>query len=1114
MKRFLIYIVLSPLITINAFSQRVEYKGIFSPLQSLVNPAEKPYREDICLNGSWQFQPVELPANFREGHDAAPELPPMQDGKWDTTPIRIPSPWNVNSFADMNGLGGDFRTYPSYPKSWENIKMGWLKREVDIPANWKDKRVLIHFEAVAGDAQLLVNGKPAGHHFGIFLPFDVDITPYVKPGQQNEIALGVRKASLFDKQGPYGRRTYQAGSFWGQHIAGIWQDVFLEALSKDYISDVYIQPKVSADKLTTEVTFKNTSDKAEVVTLDANVYKWIPNSGRGLDDIATPSTQLANESSLQMQAVKVKLAPHTEQKISLTADVKGSLKTWSPESPNLYGLIVRANVNGKEIDWKYTRFGWREVTFDGNKVLLNGKRVVFHGDSWHFLGIPQMTRRYAAAWFTAMHAANLNSVRLHAEPYPSFYIDVADEMGIFVLDESAIWASDGGPKLDDPDFWHDTKHHIQELVMRDRNHPAVFGWSVSNEVWPIVTSVFRDPPGMRDTLIRYYGIWRDIVKATDPSRPWISADGEDDGHGVFPDYVIHYGGPEAYDRGKATGKPWGVGEAGNAYYGTPEQVAETNGDRAYESFLGRMEGVAQDSYKILMQQREKDATYNSVFNLVWYGLKPLPLGLHDLTKAPKLNDGVYFSSYTEGQPGVQPERLGPYCTTLNPGYDPALPVYEPWPLFYAIKDASAAVIIDPDKWKPVKPQVFKADPMPIVKSIKTLGGVGSTLATELSQTGVPSKLSKEKVPDILFIDGAYPPATDIKALIDKVYAKGGTVMVWGVSDTTINALNKLLPASLEITNRKSSDLLPVNKDALISGISNADMYFSELRPSEIITHGLAGQLVDQSKVLLEANHTDWTRWNSQPEYAKTSAVVRSEHEAVPSGVALIKSRQGKGVLIVTTLPASSRQQKAEKLIRQLLTNAGIPLESGNNMGKPLWKDGTIARALYLGNFAAASFDEAVHKNFFDPAAGDKITPGATVEGRSWKLKENENGTLELNGAKRANGSKNNVSYLSFWVSSPRSLEDLLLYPNLPAVNLKINTTTAVQVFLNGKTVLNSSDTSKTSKQLSTEALKLRQGWNHFLIKLIQTRGKAEFSGHFTCNQPEFLDELSSALEKP
>ena len=69
------------------------------------------------------------------------------------------------------------------------------------------------------------------------------------------------------------------------------------------------------------------------------------------------------------------------------------------------------------------------------------------------MGIPQMTRRYPWAWYTALRDANCNAVRLHAQPFPSFYLDVADEMGILVLDESAMWASDGGQKLGSEEFW-------------------------------------------------------------------------------------------------------------------------------------------------------------------------------------------------------------------------------------------------------------------------------------------------------------------------------------------------------------------------------------------------------------------------------------------------------------------------------------------------------------------------------------------------------------------------------------------------------------------------------------------------------------------------------------
>lgn len=1113
MKRSLLFTFSLTALSLFASAQRLEYPGVFAPSESLVKPSEKPYREDICLNGAWQFQPIKLPSNFREGVDPAPKLPRMQD-HWEQTPLRVPSGWNVNSFADRDGQGGDFRTFPSYPEEWESIKMGWLRKKFTVPGKWQGKHFVMHFDAVAGDAEIMINGKSAGHHFGIFLPFDIDVTNLILPGKENEVAIGIRKASLFDKRGMYGRRTYQAGSFWGQHVAGIWQDVYLEALPQVHVSNVYVMPKVGADKLEAEVTVKNEENKSTEVTLDANAFPWLRKNGSA--DAAIPSSDLASALSLQLPALKIKIPAHGETKVILSTSVKGQLKNWSPEAPNLYGLIVKTSISGKIIDNKYTRFGWREVTFDGNKVLINGKATIMKGDSWHFLGIPQMTRRYAAAWFKTMRDANLNTVRLHAQPYPSFYLDVADEMGILVLDETAIWASDGGPKLDDPNFWADTKSHVSGLVLRDRNHPAVFGWSVSNEVMPVVTNVMRNPPGVRDTLIKYYGIWADICRKLDPSRPWISADGEDDAAGKLLTYIIHYGGPDALNRGKRSGKPWGVGEAGNAYYATPEQVAATNGDRAYESFLGRMEGVAQDSYKILTQQRERDADYRSVFNMVWYGLKPLPLGLKDISNPPTLNDGVHFTSFVEGQPGVQPERLGPYCTTLNPGYDPSLPLYQTWPLFDAIHDANAVTLPPVDKWEPKKPQVSEAEPAKPVKSIKLISGSGSTLASELTRTGVPlAKLDKEKVPEILFIDGVHPPSANDKSLISKVLHKGGTVMVWGAEASGLTGLNALLPAPLEVISRNSSSLLPVIRDQLISGLGNSDLYFTELRPSEIISHGLAGQLVDQSNVLLTANHTDWAKWNSQPEYAKTGMIVRSEREKQPSGVALIKKKVDNGILIVTTLPAAPRLSKAEKLVRTILTNAGVPLEAGNDVGKPLLKDGTIARELFLGNLPIQSLNDGASKNFVDPALGEQIRTGATVDGKTWTSAFNENGTLDVTKI-RTEGPRNNaVAYLSFWVSSPRSLEDLLVEPNIPVVNMSVSASNAIQVYLNGKMIINNIRTGGIEGgKASAKELKLRQGWNHFLIKLIQTDGRWQFSGQLTCNQPDYLAQFVSALQKP
>lgn len=1108
-------VILVWVLGLNSQAQLLKNPMEYAPSEGLVKPVEQPFRQEICLNGLWDFQPISLPAKFREGYDPTPALPDVTETGWEKTPVKVPSPWNVNSFADKDGLGSDFRCYPSYPKAWESIKMGWLRKKFTVPAQWKGCRMLLHFDAVAGDAVITVNGKRMGNHFGIFLPFELDVTDAILSGKENELCVGVRKASLFDHRSDYGRRTYQAGSFWGQHIAGIWQDVYLVAVPEVRVSDVYIKPMPDAGRLEAEVTLTNDSKKEVMISLNGETYPWKSQRGNDIVSAPVPHYTLDSKASLELPEVRIKVPAHGKATAVLSSTVKDELAYWSPESPNLYGMLIRASSGKKQIDSKYTRFGWRQFGFTGNQFLLNGMPFVMKGDSWHFLGIPQMTRRYAWSWFTAMRDANLNAVRLHAQPYPSFYLDVADEMGILVLDESAMWASDGGPKLDAPEYWRDSEKHLTELVLRDRNHPSVFGWSISNEIMPIVRGVMRNPVGMKDTLVKEYGVWASICRKYDTTRPWISADGEDDGEGKLPTYIVHYGGLNAMDRAQKNGKPWGVGEAGNAYYGTPEQVSESNDGRAYESFQGRMEGVAASSYQSLVAQKERNAIYRSVFNLVWYGLKPLPLGLKDTTKAPTLNDGVYFTSYQEGKPGIQPERLGPYCTTLNPGYDLSLPLYQTWPLFDAIHDASAEPLL-PCRWTNVKSVVPARITSQAITSLMVLGGQGSSLESELKRTGVTfPQLKPKEIPEILFVDGIHPPASDSRTLIDKVLAKGGTVMVWGIANDQATVLNTLLPAPVKATSHTSSSLLPATQEEVIQGLTPADLYFSELRPAEIINQGLTGPLVDQSTVLLKACNTDWLRWNKQPEYAKTAMVMRSERESQSSGVALIMKKEGAGRLLVTTLSAAPRLAKAEKAVRIILTNLGIALGQGNDAGKPLLKGGDIVRVLMCGSFPITSLQDAASKNFVDPANSDLIKAEATTEGHKWSMVYSESSLFDFSKLPFEGPKNNAAAYLSFWVSSPRDLSDLLIEPNIPVVNMEVAADDAVQVWLNGKMIINNLRTGNIDGgKAKADALKLHQGWNHFLMKVIQLDGEWKFTGRLTCNQPDFLAEMESALAKP
>lgn len=1089
----------------------VKFDRPFAPSDSFVKGPESQYRDNICLNGNWQFEPVDLPKGFREGTDPAPSLPLPSDGKWEKVPIRIPSPWNVNSFGDRQGLGGDFRAYPSYPAAWEKVEMGWLRRTVLVPERWKGDRVILHFSAAAGDLRILINGKDAGKQSDLFFPFELDVTNLVKFGGQNEILVGVRKLSLSDVKGKYGRRTYQGGSFWGQHIAGLWQDVDLVAEPNVRVTDVYVQPDVDKDTLRAEVTLRNDTDLEVSVDLDGAIHRWMSLAPREGVDAANPDWKLDPATSLGLRGSPVSIPAHGEQTVQLEQKVKLSLDVWSPENPALYGLVLNVSSGGHQIDCKYQRFGWRQFKLHGSELQLNGKLITLKGDSWHFLGIPQMTRRYARAWFSAMHDANLNAVRLHAEPYPEFYLDVADEMGIMVLDETAIWASDGGPKLDSVAFWEDTKGHVEQLVRRDRNHPSIFGWSVANEVRPIVQGVFHNPPGMFQQLLAYYTIWADICRRLDPTRPWISADGDDDGGGKLPVYVVHYGGTASMERAAKSGKPWGVGEAGGAYYATPLQVAKTNDERAYASFEGRMEGIAIDSYSNLLSQRKLNAGYRSIFNLVWYGLQPLELGLPDTTRPPTIEDGIFFPDLVDGKPGIQPERLGPYSTTLNPGYDPGLPAYRKWPLFDAIHDANNDPVVSLP-WTVPPPVASSVSAVTSVKSIALLAGEGSRLQTELAAEGVPfGRLKKDTIADLLFVDGQFPPSSQYLRSIQAVLSKGGTVVVWGTAASSLDRLNALMPWPLQLTDRHSSSLLPVGDSRITAGLKPSDLYFSETTPPDVLTSGLGGSLVTHGTVLLQAPNTDWLSWNKQPEYAKTAMVLRSERETKPSGIALLEVHTDIGRLIISNLPAWSPAPKLQGMVRTLLRNMGVPLDQEADAGYPFLSSGKLAHTLAIGRFPLSP--DGVASNLLDPASIGAIKEGDRIQNERWAvLSSGPDGSFDLNASPLSGADSAGVVYLSFWLQSPRSLDNLLLEPNVPKLDLSIQNSDAYEIFLNGKSIYMRAE----GKGIGlVSSLPLQQGWNHVLLRIQQRGGSVgAFQAQLQSSDPEYLQQLKSSLEKP
>ena len=555
---------------------KLVYNYPFAPSEGIVNRMEKEYRSEVCLNGFWDFQPVSLPSTYVQGKGVAPELSLPEEKQWSDIRIKIPSPWNINAFANRNLEGPDHRNYPSYPKEWEQVKMAWKRKKVTIPTEWAGQQIKLYFEAVAGATEVYINKEKVGENFDLFLPFSIDITDKVNAGETVEVLVGVRSQSLFEDNSTIGRRIVPAGSMWGYHIAGIWQDVYLLALPKVHVEDIFVKPLVSKGILELEVTVQNNMAKKADLQVQGDINEWVNLAGTDVNSAPIPVWKLGKK-VLEVKAVKVSVPANASTKVVLQVPVSDELRFWTPECPNLYALLLSLKVKKQNLDVKYERFGWREWTLNGTVQCLNGKPYQLRGDSWHFMGIPQMTRRYAWAWFTAIKGMNGNAVRPHAQVYPRFYLDIADEMGICVLNETANWASDGGPKLDSELFWKASKEHLTRFVLRDRNHASVFGWSISNENKPVILHVFNRSELMTPQK-KAWEEWRNIVRWNDPTRPWVSSDGEDDGDGILPVTVGHYGDMNSMKRWIEIGKPWGIGEHSMAYYGTPEQVAKYIGE--------------------------------------------------------------------------------------------------------------------------------------------------------------------------------------------------------------------------------------------------------------------------------------------------------------------------------------------------------------------------------------------------------------------------------------------------------------------------------------------------------------------------------------------------------
>ena len=300
----------------------------FSTEIGYLRPGESEFRSEICLNGRWDFQPVDLPANFVPG-ESIPELSFPEPDQWEAVKLKVPSPWNINGFVDTDGIpGGDFVCYPSYPDHWKQVKMGWMKRIIHVPADWAGQHIQLHFEAVCGHCQVYVDGKKAGEHFDNSLPETYSLDGFVTPGKDHELWVGVRAPALFNVNTGSTKYTYPTGSFFNLSTAGIWQDVYLLGVPRVHIKDVFVQPDLATDQLKVQVSVENQREQPVQLTIKGVVKALKPFSFPDDGIQVLPHYELEDDPVLELPGGQITIDAGSQTIFTLTATISGKLLQW------------------------------------------------------------------------------------------------------------------------------------------------------------------------------------------------------------------------------------------------------------------------------------------------------------------------------------------------------------------------------------------------------------------------------------------------------------------------------------------------------------------------------------------------------------------------------------------------------------------------------------------------------------------------------------------------------------------------------------------------------------------------------------------------------------------
>jgi beta-galactosidase len=469
------------------------------------------------LNGIWSFKwspdPNTRPVDFYR-KEFNPEnwpqipVPSTIERQGYGVPLYVNStyPFKANPPRVMDEPDPDFTSFT------QRNPVGSYIRTFRVPENWSDKQIILHFAGISAASFVWVNGYKAGYSQGSRLPAEFDITRYLAEGE-NLLAVEVYKYC----DGSY----LEDQDFW--RLSGIYRDVFLRAVPKTTLWDIYARP---------DVDLVSKKGKISIHYSSANF------TGNSKMKLALTVSVLSPAGKIIVEKKSFKLSPFRtgfNPEIILPEIEIENVQLWSNENPSQYTVQVELLDKKRVIETYHLPLGFRKIEVDGNKILHNGIPLKVRGVNRHEFSPDQgyvVSREQMVTELKLMKRANINFVRTAHYPNDPRWYELCNEMGMMVMDEANIESHGLSYHKrvlpgDEPEWIHGCEERMNRMVIRDRQHPCVVMWSLGNEVgfgdaFPRMreSTLSRDP---EKRLIQYadMNLAADFDSQTYPTIEWM-----------------------------------------------------------------------------------------------------------------------------------------------------------------------------------------------------------------------------------------------------------------------------------------------------------------------------------------------------------------------------------------------------------------------------------------------------------------------------------------------------------------------------------------------------------------------------------------------------------------